>query len=137
MILLKKSAYSSALFCLCIGYTFSSISQAKDLYTTDDYLQSLSDEVSSPEYLKKAKQELHETEKRERSGDLSSEVKIALGSMYDFETLLRTKYSSSHAVYSKLPASSRILIFDTFRETKKLSTAARMIIDKYETINTQ
>jgi len=138
MILLRKSIKFSALFYLCIGVTFSSLSQAKDLYTTDDYLQGLSDEVSSPEYLEKAKKELHETEIREQSRThTSSDIKAALSSMYDFETLIRTKYPSSHAVYSKLPASSRILIFDNFKKTKKLSSAKRMIIEKYEKINTK
>lgn len=138
MILLRNSIKLSALFCLCISIIFSSLSQAKDLYTTDDYLQGLSDEISSPEYLDKAKQELRETEKRELSrSHMSSDIKTALSSMYDFETLIRTKYPSSHAVYSKLPVSSRILIFDNFRTTKKLSTAKRMIIEKYEKINTK
>jgi len=138
MILLRKSIKFSALFYLCIGVTFSPLSQAQDLYTTDDYLKGLSDEVSSPEYLKKAKKELRETEIHEQSRtQMSSEIKAALSSMYDFESLIRTKYPSSHAVYSKLPASSRILIFDNFKTTKKLSTAKRMIIEKYEKINTK
>ena len=138
MTLLRKSFKLSTLFYLCIGIIFSSLSQAEDLYTTDDYLQGLSDEVSSPEYLDKAKQELRETEKREQSrSHMSSDIKTALSSMYDFETLIRTKYPSSHAIYSKLPASSRVLIFDNFRTTKKLSSAKRMIIEKYEKINTK
>ena len=138
MILLRESIKFSALFYLCIGVTFSSLSQAKDLYTTDDYLQGLSDEVSSPEYLEKAKKELRATEIREQSRThTSSDIKAALSSMYDFETLIRTKYPSSHAVYSKLPASSRVLIFDNFRTTTKRSSAKRMIIEKYEKINTK
>ena len=138
MTLLRKSFKLSTLFYLCIGIIFSSLSQAEDLYTTDDYLKGLSDEVSSPEYLDKAKQELRETEKREQSrSHMSSDIKTALSSMYDFETLIRTKYPSSHAIYSKLPASSRVLIFDNFRTTKKLSSAKRMIIEKYEKINTK
>ena len=138
MTLLRKYSKLSALFCLCVGIIFSSLSQAKDLYTTDDYLKGLSDEISSPEYLEKAKQELRDTEKREQSQThSSSEIKQALSSLYNFETLIRTKYPSSHAVYSKLPVSSRILIFDNFKNTHKLSTAKRMIIEKYEKINTK
>ena len=134
MTLLRKSIKLSALFCLCTGIFFSSLSQAKDLYTTDDYLKGLSDEVSSPEYLEKAKQELRETEKREQSQtSTSSEIQKALISMYNFETLLRTKYPSSHTIFSKLPISARIIIFDEFRNTKKLSSAKRIIIEKYET----
>ena len=111
-----------------------SASHAKDLYTTDDYLQGLSDEVSNPEYLDKAKQELRATEKLEQGQTTTStEIQNALFSMYNFENLLRTKYPSSHAIYSKLPVSARILIYDNFKATKKLSAAKRMIIEKYET----
>lgn len=119
--------------CLYFSAALLSISQAKDLYITDDYLQGLSDEVSSPEYLEEAKQELRETEKREQSQtSTSSETQKALVSMYNFETLIRTKYPSSHTIYSKLPISARILIYDKFQNTKKLSAAKRMIIEKYE-----
>jgi len=111
-----------------------SISQAKDLYITNDYLKGLDDEISSPDYIKKAKQELEETEKLEQSqSSTSTEIQHALASMYNFETLIRTKYPSSHVVYSKLPVSARILIFNKFKNTKKLSSAKRMIIEKYET----
>ena len=111
-----------------------SVSQAKDLYTTDDYLQGLSDEVSDPKYLDKAKQELRMTESLEQSQtSTSTEIQNALISMYNFESLMRTKHPSTHAVYSKLPVSARILIYDRFKSTKKLSVAKRMIIEKYET----
>lgn len=123
-----------ALIFICIFASLISVSQAKDLYTTDDYLQGLSDEVSNPEYLDKAKQELHATEKLEQSqNSTSTEIQNALISMYNFETLMRTKHPSTHAVYSKLPVSARILIYDRFKNTKKLSVAKRMIIEKYET----
>ncbi len=118
-----------------ISASLISISQAKDLYITDDYLQGLSDEVNSPDYVEKAKQELLETEKREQSQTSNSaEIQKALISMYNFEALIRTKYPSSHAIYSKLPTSARILIFDEFTKTKKLSTAKRIIIEKYKKI---
>ncbi|MCK5387178.1 MAG: hypothetical protein KAJ39_08320 [Gammaproteobacteria bacterium] len=130
----KQMRLQSIIFvCLYFSAALLSISQAKDLYITDDYLKGLSDEVSSPEYLEKAKQELRETEKREQSQtSTSSETQKALISMYNFETLLRTKYPSSHAVYSKLPVSARVIIFDKFKSTKKLSSAKRIIIEKYE-----
>lgn len=123
-----------ALIFICIFVLSIPASQAKELYTTDDYLQGLSDEVSNPEYLDKAKQELRATEKLEQGQTTtSSEIQNALFSMYNFETLLRTKYPSSHAIYSKLPISARIIIYDNFKSTKKLSSAKRMIIEKYET----
>lgn len=112
-----------------------SVSQAKDLYITDDYLQGLSDEVNSPDYVEKAKQDLLETEKREQSQTSNStEIQKALISLYNFEALIRTKHPSSHAIYSKLPTSARILVFDEFTKTKKLSTAKRIIIEKYKKI---
>jgi len=110
-----------------------SISHAEKLYITDDYLQGLNDEISSPEYLEEAKKELQETERLEQSQTINSaEIQKASVSMYNFEDLLRKKHSSSHSVYSKLPTSSRIIIFDRFKKTKKLSAAKRMIIEKYE-----
>lgn len=118
---------------LYLSTTIISISHAEKLYITDDYLQGLDDEISSPEYLEKAKQELRETERLEQTQSVNSaEIQKALISLYNFETLLRTKYPSSHSVYSKLPTSARIIIFDKFKSTKKLSAAKRMIIDKYE-----
>jgi len=125
---------SIILVCLSLSVISPSISQAKDLYITNDYLKGLDDEISSPDYIKKAKQELEETEKLEQSqSSTSTEIQHALASMYNFETLIRTKYPSSHVVYSKLPVSARILIFNKFKNTKKLSSAKRMIIEKYET----
>lgn len=116
-----------------ISASFMSVSQAKDLYITDDYLQGLSDEVNSPDYVEKAKQDLLETEKREQSQTSNStEIQKALISLYNFEALIRTKHPSSHAIYSKLPTSARILVFDEFTKTKKLSTAKRIIIEKYK-----
>jgi len=133
MTLLKKIIRFSALFCISIGILFSPFTHAKELYITDDYLNSLSDEASSPEYVAKAKKELRATEMREQSqNQLSAEIRDALGSMYNFETLIRTQYPSSHAIYSKLNTSDRVLIFDEFKKSKKLSTAKRMIIKKYE-----
>ena len=125
---------SILLVCLFLSIALPSISQAKDLYITDDYLKGLDDEISSPDYIEKAKQELLESEKLEQSQTFSaSDIQDALTSMYRFETLIRTKYPSSHNVYSSLPVSARILIFDEFKKTKKLSAAKRMIIEKYET----
>ena len=128
------SMQNIALIFICIFASSISVSQAKDLYTTDDYLQGLSDEVSDPKYLDKAKQELRMTESLEQSQtSTSTEIQNALISMYNFESLMRTKHPSTHAVYSKLPVSARILIYDRFKSTKKLSAAKRMIIEKYET----
>jgi len=118
---------------LYLSTTIISISHAEKLYITDDYLQGLSDEISSPEYLEKAKQELRETERLEQNQTVNSaEIQKALVSLYNFEDLLRTKHPSSHSVYSKLPTSARVIIFDNFKRTKKLSAAERMIIEKYE-----
>jgi len=117
--------------CLCTAVI--SISQAKDLYITDDYLQGLDDEISSPEYLEQAKKELRETEQREQSQSTTSvEIIKALTSMYSFESLLRKKYPSSYAIFSSLPVSEQIVIYDQFKQTKKLSTAKRLIINKYQ-----
>ncbi len=117
--------------CLCTAVMATS--QAKDLYITDDYLQGLDDEVSSPEYLDEARKELRETEQRERSqSTTSAEIIKALTSMYNFESLLSKKYPSSYAIFSKLPISTQISIYDQFKQTKKLSTAKRLIINKYQ-----
>ena len=118
---------------LYLGAALLSTTYAKELYITDDYLQGLDDEISSPEYLDKAKQELKETERSEKSRTVNSaEIEKALISLYNFEDLLRTKYPSNYSVYSKLPTSSRIIIFDKFKTTKRLSDAKRLIIQQYE-----
>lgn len=132
MLLLKSSLKHIAFIFLFAGTIISSAYSAENVYITDDYLKGLDDEASSPEYLKKAKKELLETELREQSSSsTTADIQKALFSMYNFEALLRTKYPSSHSVYSKLPISARIHIFDQFKSTKKLSTAKRIIIEKY------
>lgn len=119
--------------CLCLTATSISVTQAEELYTTDDYLKSLSDEVNDPEYLKKARADLLVSKKHEQSQDLAAaaDVRKALISRFNFETLIRTKYPSTHLVYVTLPTSARILIYDEFKTTKKLSTAKRLIIERY------
>ena len=121
------------LICLFLSSALISLSQAEDLYTTDDYLQGLDDEINSVDYVKKAKEELAETEKLEQSQtSTSAEITEALVSMFKFDTLIRTKYPSTNDIYSKLPISKRILIYSEFKNTKKLSTAKRMIIKIHE-----
>lgn len=123
---------SIAFTCLSLSVISISSAQAQDLYTTDDYLRGLSDEISDPDYIKGAKQDLFDTEKREKSqGSNTAEIRKALISRFNFEELIRTKYPKTHIVYSKLPTSARILIYDEFKSTKKLSVAKRMIIEKY------
>lgn len=122
------------LTCIYFSSALLTLSDADNTIITDDYLQSLSEEVASPEYLNKAKQEMLDSAEREKSNTFSvTEINNALTSMYHFETLLRKKYPSSHEVYSTLSLSARILIFDKFKHEKKLSAAKRMIIERYET----
>lgn len=119
--------------CLCLTAASISVSQAEDLYITDDYLRGLSDEVSDPVYIKKAKEDLILSEQHEKDhdSDAASDVRKALISRFNFETLIRTKYPSTHNVYVTLPTSARILIYDEFKNSKKLSTAKRLIIERY------
>lgn len=122
----------ATLIFLFLGSAFISLSHAEDLYTTDDYLQGLDDEISSVDYVKKAKEELAETEKLELSqASTPAEINEALVSMFKFDALIRTEYPSTHDLYSKLEISKRILIYSEFKKTKKLSAAKRMIIKMY------
>jgi hypothetical protein len=130
----KGSAHFQSITLACLLFICSaliSISHAKDLYITDDYLQGLDDEITSVDYVEQAKKELAETEKQEQAQtSTSAEIKKALTSMYNFETLIKNKYPSSHNVYSRLSISTRILIYSEFKKTKKLSTAKRLILEK-------
>ena len=120
------------LICLFLGSALITLSQAEDLYITDDYLQGLDDEISSVDYVKKAKEELAETEKLEQAQTSTpAEIHDALISMFKFDALIRTRYPSTNDIYSKLPISTRILVYSEFKKTKKLSTAKRMIIQMH------
>lgn len=132
MTFFKNGLKLTILFCLYSGITIFSISQAEDLYITDDYLKGLSEEVESPEYLTKAKDELKETEKLEQSqAKPSSQVIAATVDLDSFEKLLKTKYPSSYFIYTKLTAKSRLIVFKKFQTSKKLSVAKREIIGTY------
>lgn len=99
---------------------------------SDEYLQGLDEEINSPEYLSQAKRDLIETEKREKKQKkLSPSALRALRSIKAFETLLKTEFPASHNIYSSLSRSSRISVFKTYKKTKTLSSAKRMIIKKY------
>lgn len=132
MFILKNTFKLAALFFIYATTLLPVTLSAENLYTTDDYLNGLDDEISSPDYIKKAKQDLRETEMREQAENASNtDILKALISMYNFEALIRTKYPSAHSVYSKLSISARVLIFDEFKKTQKLSVAKRLIIEKY------
>ncbi len=109
-----------------------SIVQAQDLDITDEYLQSLDEEISGPEYLSKAKRELIETENREAiEKKLSTKAVSALDSLAAFENLLKTEYLASHNIYLRLSSRIQVAVFIKYKKTKKLSSAKRMIINSY------
>lgn len=123
-------AYSLLLFC---GVTAAHVSSAADnLEITDEYLQGLSDEISSPEYVTQAKEELRKTEQLEQSQNVpSTQVSQALVDIDSFETLMKSEHPASYKIYSELPNNSKVSVFTRFNQTKKLSAAKRLIIDLY------
>lgn len=126
-------ASSIALIYLIIGTMLTPTALASNhLEITDDYLKGLSEEISKPEYVTKAKAELRETEKLEQSqSQPNPKVKRALGDQITFESLLQTEYPASYQIYSELSIKSRLVVFKNFRSSKRLSAAKRMIIDMY------
>ncbi|VAX00856.1 hypothetical protein MNBD_GAMMA22-933 [hydrothermal vent metagenome] len=119
-------------FILITHFLVSQWSIAATSDASDEYLQSLDEEISSPEYLSQAKRDLVETEKREKKQKkLSPDALRALRSLKAFEELLKSKFPASHNIYSSLSRSSRVSIFKHYRKTKTLSSAKRMIINKY------
>ena len=129
----RKRAYLA--FCLFLGYgiTGASMSFAADkLQITDEYLQGLSDEISSPEYVDQAKEGLRKTETIEETrARPTTQFTQAMIDIDSFETLLKTEHPASYKIYSELPGKSRISVFTRFNRTKKLSSAKRLIIDLY------
>lgn len=124
---------SIALISLYISAATISTVQAESLYITPDYLQGLDAEVDDPQYLEAARKDLRDSETLEQSQTSSpAEVNKALISRFNFEELLRTKHPSSYDVYTKLSTSARILIYEEFKKTEKLSIAKRLIIERYE-----
>ena len=111
---------------LCVYLSAASVSTTHaELYITDDYLQGLDAEADD--------EPLQDTNTATNSQATSAaDILKALESRFEFETLLRTKHPTSYAVYNKLSTSDRILIFEGFKETKKLALAKRMIIKRFE-----
>lgn len=124
--LLPISLRSIALVCLLFTGTSLSFVHAEDLYTTDSYLEGLDAEVDD-EYSR-------DTNKSDEGSQATSpaDIRKALESKFNFEKLLRTKHNTSYVIYTKLSTGDRVLIFERFKNTKKLSAAKRMIIDKSE-----
>ncbi len=119
-------------FILITHFIMSPWSVADTNDPSDEYLQSLDEEINSPEYLSQAKRDLIETEKREKKQTkLSPSALRALRSIKSFETLLKTEFPASHNIYSSLSRSSQISVFKIYKKTKALSSAKRMIIKKY------
>ena len=124
--LLPINLRSTALICLLFACTSLSFVHAEDLYTTDSYLEGLDAEVDD-EYTR-------DINKSDEGSQATSpaDIRKALESRFNFEELLRIKHNTSYVIYTKLSTSDRILIFEKFKNTKKLSAAKRMIIDKFE-----
>lgn len=124
--LLPISLRSIALLCLLFAYASLSFVHAEELYTTDSYLQGLDAEVDD-EYTR-------DTNKSDEGSQAtnSADIRKALESRFNFETLLRTKHNTSYVIYTKLSTSDRILVYENFKNTKKLSAVKRMIIEKFE-----
>jgi hypothetical protein len=129
----RKRGY--LMFCLLLscGIASANLSIAADkLQITDEYLQGLSDEISSPEYLDQAKEELRKTETAEETqAKPTTQLTQAMVDIDSFETLLKTEFPASYKIYSELPGKSRVSVFTRFNTTKKLSSAKRLIIDLY------
>lgn len=132
-VIAHNRAYLAYGLLLCCGITAAHVSSAADnLEITDEYLQGLSEEISSPEYVTQAKEELRKTEKREQTQSApNTQVTRALVDIDSFEALLKTEHPASYKIYSELPTNSRMSVFTRFNRTKKLSTAKRLIIDLY------
>ncbi|MCW8899733.1 MAG: hypothetical protein OQK75_14320 [Gammaproteobacteria bacterium] len=117
-----------AVFLTCLYLSAVSVSPTyADLYITDDYLKGLDAEVEDTELSP-------ETNKDSTAAQATTPADInkATESRFNFETLLRTKHPTSYVVYTKLSTSDRILIYDKFKDTKNVSTAKQMIINKFE-----
>lgn len=126
----RKRVYLAYGLLLCCSITVSSA--ADKLEITDEYLQGLSEEISSPEYVTQAKEELRKTEALEKTLDApTTQVTQALVDIDSFETLLKSEHPASYKIYSELTADSRVAVFTRFNQTKKLSSAKRLIIDFY------
>lgn len=131
--IVRNRAYLASSFLLFCSLSATNVSFAADrLEITDKYLQGLSDEISSPEYVTQAKEELRQTEKRELTLHApSTKLTQALTSIESFERLMKTEHPASYKIYSELSTPLRKSVFIRFSETKKLSMAKRLIIDLY------
>lgn len=124
--LLPINFRSIAIVCFLFAGTSLSFVHAEDLYTTDSYLQGLDAEVDD-EYARDTN-----TSDEGSQATNPADIRKALESRFNFETLLRTKHNTSYVIYTKLSTGDRVLVFERFKNTKKLSAAKRMIIDKFE-----
>lgn len=120
------------IFAFYFGMLMVPVALAGNLDVTDEYLKGLSEEVNSPEYVSKARQELQVSESHEKThNEPVPEVQSALKDVDKFETLLKTQYPASFHIYSTFSTGTRVAVFNDFQKTQKLSSAKRMIIDQY------
>jgi len=117
---------------ILIGYSISAFSLPAVANDENDYLNQLSEEISKPEYLDKARAEILSSEKEERankSGVIANNSDNILRDIKQFEFVLQRKFPSSYKLYSELKPPGRVKVYDTYKSSQKLSSAKRKIID--------
>lgn len=109
---------------ICVATGMSGAGIAAD----DDYLRAIQAEGSKLERLNRAKEEISQSEKQEKTQKREGVLAKDIG---QFEDLLRKDAPASFSLYSRLPAPKRNVIFDLYRKEGKLSVAKRKIVEAH------
>ncbi len=99
----------------------------------NSYLDALNEEVSKPEYVKEAEQEIKRISQQQpdTSAELKQDVSSAVMDMARFENLLHSKYPATYQVYLKLNKAAQSDVYRTFQDTRELAETTKRILEIY------
>jgi len=101
--------------------------------SADSYLDALNEEVSKPEYVRDAEQEIQRVSQQQDhdSQAMKRDVSTALTDIARFENLLQSKYPATYQVYLKLNKTSKSDVFQTFQDGRHLTDASKKVLELY------
>jgi len=101
--------------------------------SADSYLDALNEEVSKPEYVREAEQEIQRVSQQQDhdSPAMKRDVSTALTDIARFENLLQSKYPATYQVYLKLNKTSKSDVFQTFQDGRHLTDASKKVLELY------
>ena len=100
--------------------------------TADAYLDALDEEISKPEYVGEAEEELRKSEQAEKVQTMvTPETKRAMKSINNFEHVFNEEFPATYQIYLKLDTKTRLNVFEKLKATKKFTEATKMVLKQF------